>query len=76
MFFLFWLARRFVGILKTGDLFLAYLGVYSLIRFLLEFLRLDVSLVNGFNVNQIFFALMFICVGIGMVLRHRPIQKL
>jgi len=76
MFFLFWLARRFVGILKMGDLFLAYLGVYSLFRFLLEFLRLDVSLVNGFNINQAFFAMVFVCVVIGMVLRHRPVQKL
>jgi hypothetical protein len=32
--------------------------------------------VNGFNINQIFFAIVFICVGISMVLRHRPIQKL
>ena len=76
MFFLFWLARRFAGILKMGDLFLAYLGVYSLIRFLLEFLRLDVSLVNGFNINQMFFAIVFICAGIGMVLRHQAVQKL
>jgi phosphatidylglycerol:prolipoprotein diacylglycerol transferase len=76
MFFLLWLSRRFAGILKAGDVFLAYLGVYSLVRFLLEFLRLDVSLVNGFNVNQVFFAFVFICVGIGMVLRHRPVQKL
>jgi phosphatidylglycerol:prolipoprotein diacylglycerol transferase len=76
MFFLLWLTRRFVGILKAGDLFLAYLGVYSFIRFLLEFLRLDVSLVNGFNVNQVFFALVFICAGIGLYLHHRPAQKL
>jgi phosphatidylglycerol:prolipoprotein diacylglycerol transferase len=76
MFFLLWLSRRFVGAIKTGDLFFAYLGLYSLIRFLLEFLRLDVSLVNAFNINQIFFAVTFVCVGIGMVFRHRPVQKL
>jgi phosphatidylglycerol:prolipoprotein diacylglycerol transferase len=76
MIFLLWLSRRFVAILKTGDLFLVYLGVYSFIRFLLEFLRLDVSLVNGFNINQIFFAIVFICAGVGMVLRHRLVQKL
>jgi phosphatidylglycerol:prolipoprotein diacylglycerol transferase len=74
--FLLCIARRFIGTIKTGDIFLAYLGFYSLIRFVLEFLRLDVSLVNGFNINQIFFAIVFICVGIGMVLRHRPVQKL
>jgi phosphatidylglycerol:prolipoprotein diacylglycerol transferase len=76
MIFLLWIARRFIGTLKTGDLFLAYLGFYSLVRFSLEFLRLDVSLVNGFNINQAFFAIVFIGAGIGMVLRHRPIQKL
>jgi phosphatidylglycerol:prolipoprotein diacylglycerol transferase len=76
MIFLLWLARRFVGILKVGDLFLVYLGAYSFIRFLLEFLRLDVSLVNGFNINQVFFALVFICAGIGLYLHHRLVQKL
>jgi phosphatidylglycerol---prolipoprotein diacylglyceryl transferase len=76
MVFLLWLARRFDGILKAGDIFLAYLGFYSLGRFLLEFLRLDISVVNGFNINQVFFAIVFICVGIGMYLRHRPVQKL
>ena len=76
MVFLLWLARRFDGILKAGDIFLAYLGFYSLSRFFLEFLRLDISVVNGFNINQVFFAIVFICVGIGMYLRHRPVQKL
>ena len=76
MFLLLWLGRRFAGIIKTGDLFLTYLGFYSLIRFMLEFLRLDVSLVYGININQLFFAIVFICVGIGMVLRHRSVQKL
>lgn len=74
--FLLWLTRRFDGILRIGDIFLAYLGFYSLGRFLLEFLRVDISVVSGFNINQVFFAIVFICVGIGMYLRHRPIQKL
>ena len=76
MIFLLWLSRRFAGILKAGDLFLVYLGLYSLVRFLLEFLRLDVSLVNGFNINQVFFALVFVCAGIGMYSRHRTVWKL
>ncbi|MBI5954158.1 MAG: prolipoprotein diacylglyceryl transferase [Chloroflexi bacterium] len=74
--FLLWLSRRFVDRLKHGDLFLVYLGFYSVVRFLLEFLRLDVSLVAGVNVNQVFFAFVFLCVGVGMVLRHRAVQKL
>jgi phosphatidylglycerol:prolipoprotein diacylglycerol transferase len=70
---LLWLAHRFAGTLKVGDLFFAYLGFYSLVRFLLEFLRLDVSLVYGVNINQVFFALVFVLVGIGMVLRRRSV---
>ncbi len=74
--FLLWLVKRFIEKLKTGDLFLAYLLVYSVCRFLLEYLRLDVALVNGLNANQVFFAILFTCTGIGLVLRHRPAQKL
>lgn len=69
--FLLWIARRFVGKLKTGDVFLAYLGFYSIARFLLEFLRLDVALVNGLNINQVFFALTFLAAGISFYLSHR-----
>jgi phosphatidylglycerol:prolipoprotein diacylglycerol transferase len=76
VFFLLWLLRRFNATLKAGDLFLAYLGCYSIIRFLLEFLRLDVALMNGFNINQVFFAIVFIGAGIGLYLRHRPVQEL
>jgi phosphatidylglycerol:prolipoprotein diacylglycerol transferase len=71
-----WLARRLFGILKIGDLFLVYLGIYSLVRFLLEFLRLDIATVSNVNINQMFFAVIFVCAGIGVYLRHRPVQKL
>lgn len=58
---LWWLARgRFSGILKPGGRFLLFLALYSLIRFSLEFLRLDVALINEVNVNQVFFALLFL----------------
>lgn len=60
---LLWLARRWAERLKPGDLFLAYLAVYSIVRFLLEFLRLDVSLAGGLNVNQLFFAGLFALTG-------------
>lgn len=68
---LLWFVRKFSDRLKTGDLFLIYLGMYSIIRFLLEFLRLDVALVNGINVNQLFFAILFICAGGSLFWRHR-----
>ena len=61
---------------KQAIFFLLILVFIRLGRFLLEFLRLDISLVNGFNINQVFFAIVFVCAGIGMYLRHRPVQKL
>ena len=73
---LIWLSRgRFADRLKPGELFLAYLGGYAVIRFLLEFLRLDVSLVNGVNANQAFFVVIFLlCAGI--LVRRRLTQIL
>lgn len=76
LIFLFWLTRRFVDTLKAGGLFLAYLGFYSLIRFLLEFLRLDIALVNEVNINQVFFVIVFVCAGIGLYLKNRPAKEL
>jgi prolipoprotein diacylglyceryltransferase len=38
--------------LKMGDVFLTYLVIYPLGRFLLEFLRLDPSPVANININQ------------------------
>jgi phosphatidylglycerol---prolipoprotein diacylglyceryl transferase len=49
---------------KSGNIFLIYLASYSLIRFCLEFLRLDVALVNSGNVNQIFFIVLFLIASI------------
>ncbi|MCA2001297.1 MAG: prolipoprotein diacylglyceryl transferase, partial [Chloroflexi bacterium] len=66
---------RFADKLERGDLFLAYLGFYSLVRFLLEFLRLDVSVVAGVNVNQAFFAFAFLGVAVSMFLRRRAVLK-
>lgn len=52
MLLLLWISRRFKDRLKTGDIFLLYLIVYPLGRFLLEFLRLDSSQLAGINANQ------------------------
>ena len=74
--FLLWFANRFSERLKAGCVFLLYLGIYSMIRFLLEFLRLDIALVSGINVNQVFFAITFVCAGVGLFLNRRPRQEL
>lgn len=76
LFLLLWLARRLSEKLKAGDIFLIYLAVYSVVRFLLEFLRLDVALVGGWNINQLFFVLLFICAGGGLFWRHRFAREL
>lgn len=52
MAFLLWVGRRFTSRLKPGDIFLIYLMVYPVGRFMLEFLRLDSAQVGGINFNQ------------------------
>jgi phosphatidylglycerol:prolipoprotein diacylglycerol transferase len=76
LIFLVWLSRRFGDRLKTGYLFLIYLINYGIIRLLLEFLRLDVALVNGINVNQTLMSLIALIAGALLYLRSRPVQKL
>jgi len=66
---LIWLSRRFALRLRKGDLFLIYLSFYALVRFGLEFLRLDVSLVGGFNINQAFMVVLLM--GCGWVYYER-----
>ncbi|MBI3160440.1 MAG: prolipoprotein diacylglyceryl transferase [Chloroflexi bacterium] len=69
--FLLWLARKHGARLKEGDLFLVYLITYPLIRFLLDFLRLDASQLGGVNANQTFMLLVMTAAGMGLWLRHR-----
>jgi len=72
---LLWLSRRLVS-LKAGDLYITYVGVYSFARFFLEFLRLDVALIGGINVNQIFFATVFVIAILFLFLRRKFPKKL
>jgi phosphatidylglycerol:prolipoprotein diacylglycerol transferase len=70
---LLWVGKKFSSKLNAGDLFLIYLAFYSITRFLLEFLRLDVSLVNGININQVFFILLFaLCAVLGAKRFYNP----
>lgn len=68
---LLWISRRFKDRLLTGDVFLIYLVVYPIGRFLLEFLRLDPSPVAGINVNQTFMALVALLSLTVLIVRHR-----
>ena len=74
MIFLLWISRRYAGRLKSGDIFLAYLVTYPVIRFFLDFLRLDASLVAGININQTFMAVIAVCAGAALYWRHRGVS--
>jgi len=75
MFFLMWIMRRFEGRLKNGDVFLVYLITYPVIRFSLDFLRLDASQLAGVNANQTFMAIVAVCAAVYLWWRHRASDK-
>lgn len=71
MFLLLWLSRRYGDRLKNGDIFLVYLVVYPIGRFLLDFLRVDASLVGGININQTVMAVVAVLAASALFWRHR-----
>jgi len=73
MFLLIWISHRFAASLKDGDIFLTYLIVYPIGRFLLDFLRLDASMVGGININQTIMVIVAIFAGTTLYLRHRKV---
>jgi phosphatidylglycerol:prolipoprotein diacylglycerol transferase len=72
MAILLWVSRRFSDRLKTGDIFLGYLVIYPLGRFLLDFLRLDASRLAGINANQTLSAIVAVVAAGLLIWRHRP----
>lgn len=75
MLLLMWVTRNFEGNRRKGDVFLVYLIAYPLIRFSLDFLRLDASQIGGININQTFMAVIAVAATAVLVWRHRPGQK-
>jgi phosphatidylglycerol---prolipoprotein diacylglyceryl transferase len=71
MALLLWLGHTQSQRFKNGDLFLVYLINYPLGRFLLEFLRLDQSMIAGVNANQIMMLIIAISSMAILILRHR-----
>jgi phosphatidylglycerol:prolipoprotein diacylglycerol transferase len=68
-----WLDRRFASLrerLILGDIFLGYLVLYPLGRFLLEYLRLDYVPLFGINFNQTLMLVVAVGSGIAIFLRH------
>lgn len=65
-----WLGKRFENKLKHGDLFLVYLIVYPVGRFLLEYLRLDPAPLGSVNGNQTIMAVVAVAATITLIVRH------
>lgn len=64
--------QRLRARLLPGDIFLFYVAQYSFIRFLLEFLRVDVTLVGGVNWSQVVTVVLFVAALLYFLYRHRP----
>ncbi|MDO9088059.1 MAG: prolipoprotein diacylglyceryl transferase [Anaerolineaceae bacterium] len=64
------LSRKMKDKLFRGDIFLVYLVLYPVGRFLLEFIRLDPSNVGGINVNQTIMAIIAISAIILLILKR------
>jgi phosphatidylglycerol---prolipoprotein diacylglyceryl transferase len=70
MTILLWVSRRFSNRLKTGDVFLGYMVIYPVGRFLLDFLRLDASQLAGINANQTLSAIVAVIATGVLIWRH------
>jgi phosphatidylglycerol:prolipoprotein diacylglycerol transferase len=76
MLVLLWISRKFAGKLKNGDVFLVYLIIYPVGRFLLEFIRIVYSPIAGINSNQVVMAIIAVAASITLVVRHLPKRKI
>jgi phosphatidylglycerol:prolipoprotein diacylglycerol transferase len=78
---LLYIARRYAGRLKTGDLFILYLIFYPVLRFGLEFLRLDSSQITAsalnltINANQTLMAVLAVVAAFWYSSRHRTVRR-
>jgi phosphatidylglycerol:prolipoprotein diacylglycerol transferase len=75
MLALLYASRRYADRLKHGDLILIYLILYPLLRFLLEFIRLDSSQVLGLNANQALMVVLALAAGFALQQRHRRLRR-
>ncbi len=75
MVLLLWIDRRFFHKLRDGDIFLLYLIIYPVGRFLLEFLRLDTAIISGMNMNQMIMAAVAIMATLTLFFRNRLQRK-
>ncbi len=73
-FLLLFIARKCEDKVISGDVFYTYLVVYPVGRFFLEYLRLDPSLVNGVNINQVSMACVVV-LGVWMLIFNHMRNK-
>ena len=69
---LLWVARRLAPRLKTGDLVLLYVSLYSLGRFFMELLRIDPAFIIGDAARGNLFVAVILAIGfaLALFLRH------
>jgi len=67
---LLFVGRKYKNKLYRGDIFLLYLVLYPVIRFALEYLRLDPSPVAGININQTVMGIVALLSAALLVIRH------
>ncbi|MGF1471543.1 MAG: prolipoprotein diacylglyceryl transferase [Rubrobacteraceae bacterium] len=72
VFVLLWVARRFAGSLKAGDVALLYVSLYSVGRFFMELLRIDPAFIIGGTLRGNLFVASVLALGFALVLflRH------
>jgi phosphatidylglycerol:prolipoprotein diacylglycerol transferase len=68
---LLWIGRKYEKRLFPGDIFLVYLILYPLGRFLLEFIRIDQAVVAGINANQALMAVIAVLAAGLLLWRHK-----
>ncbi len=71
MALLLYLWKRYEGRMGSGELFLVYLIVYPIGRFLLEFIRLDYVPLFGINLNQVIMLAVALVSAVLLFLRMR-----
>jgi phosphatidylglycerol:prolipoprotein diacylglycerol transferase len=70
-FVLSYLYTRHRNLFDKGDFFLLYIMQYAFVRFLLEFLRVEITLVGGVNWSQVVCIVAFIAALVTFVVRRR-----
>lgn len=73
---LLWLTVKHRNKFKPGDMVLLYILNYGVIRFFMEFLRLDTSPVAGLDINQVISLVAAVVAGLWLLWRHGLRERL